>query len=109
MDLWVSGGTGYGYEPDVYINNKEGMLIKEAHNQLPKLSEKEVCDESTGYCLKYKSTGLLVDLNDDGITDMVQFHEGSVTPNLYDFVFEQGSDGTVFENQSGLISVWYGE
>jgi hypothetical protein len=47
-------------------------------------------------------------MNGDGIMDVIQWHEGTVAPQLHDWMYESGVTASAFENKSGFINIWYG-
>ena len=50
----------------------------------------------------------IVDMNEDGVVDLVQWHKGTVVPVLHDWMYEAEFDASAFENKSGYVHIWYG-
>lgn len=107
MDFFAVGGNGFETLPKVWINDKNGNLVPTSTDSLPNISEETVCD-GNNICLTLEAESFLSDMNNDGIMDLVQWHTGTVAPDLHDWMYDAGVDASAFENKSGYINIWYG-
>ena len=58
-------------------------------------------------CLDLDASSFIVDMNEDGVVDLVQWHKGTVVPVLHDWMYEAEVDASAFENKSGYVHIWY--
>lgn len=107
MDWFTSGGFAHDTHPKIWLNDQNGGLNLTSTESLPPISEYRVCD-TNDICLDLDASSLIVDMNEDGIVDLVQWHKGTVVPDLHDWMYEAGVDASAFENKSGYVQIWYG-
>lgn len=107
MDWFTANGWGHNGLPTVWLNDQNGGLVQTSTHTLPQLPGYTICDENS-ICLDLKGASFFADMNADGIMDVVQWHEGTVAPQLHSWMYESGVNVSAFENKSGFINIWYG-
>ena len=107
MDYFSANGWGYGTLPRIWLNDKNGKLVEANNATLPVIENYKVCD-SNQVCLDLESESFLADINNDGVMDLLQWHNGTVVPDLHQYMYDLGVDANAFKNQSGYIGIWYG-
>ncbi len=107
MDWFTSGGSAHDIHPKIWLNDQNGGLNLTSTESLPTISDYRVCDPND-ICLDLDASSFIVDMNEDGVVDLVQWHKGTVVPVLHDWMYEAEVDASAFENKSGYVHIWYG-
>ena len=107
MDYFAANGWAHGQLPRVWLNDKNGKLVEVSTSSLPLIKPYSVCDNNS-ICLNLDSESVFADMNNDGIMDIVQWHVGTVVPDLHEYMYAQGVNPDAFKNKSGYIGIWYG-
>lgn len=107
MDWFTSGGFAHDIHPKIWLNDQNGGLNLTSTESLPTISDYRVCDPND-ICLDLDASSFIVDMNEDGVVDLVQWHTGTVVPVLHDWMYEAEVDASAFENESGYVHIWYG-
>ena len=80
MDWFTANGWGHDALPTVWLNDPNGGLVQTSTHTLPQLPGYTICDEND-VCLELeRQFHFFADMNGDGIMDVIQWHEGTVTP-----------------------------
>ncbi len=71
--------------PTIWINDKNDKLLEASTNALPNTTGYTICDRNN-ICLTTEAHSFLADMNNDGIVDLVQWHTGTPTPDLRQYM-----------------------
>ena len=107
MDWFTANGYAHETLPTLWLNDQNGGLVRTSTYDLPQLPGYTICD-ANDVCLELESDSMFVDMNNDGLMDVVQWHIGTVVPDLHDWMKEANATPSAFENKSGFINIWYG-
>jgi len=76
---------GFDILPTIWINDKNDKLLEASTNALPNTAGYTICD-GNNICLTTEAHSFLADMNNDGIVDLVQWHTGTPTPDLRQYM-----------------------